>query len=111
MMDRAGSEHFSEDIWRRLEPWGRRLDEEIARLEPELIRVRRHLHAHPEPSGEEIETSQFVRERFQKAGIDAWIARSDVGNRVGVVADLTVGKPAETSSPNLAMESGVLEFR
>ncbi|MCH7661326.1 MAG: hypothetical protein IH933_12355, partial [Euryarchaeota archaeon] len=33
---------------------------------------------------------------------DAWIARSDVGNRVGVVADLTVGKPAE-DAPLIAL--------
>ena len=102
MMYQAGSKHFSEDVWQRLQPWEQRLDKELAQLEPELIRIRRHLHAHPEPSGEEIETSKFVTKRIQQAGVDAWIARSDVGNRVGVVADLTIGNPA-ANAPLIAM--------
>lgn len=81
------------ELWQELEPWERRLDDEVTRLEPELIRLRRHIHSHPEPSGEEIETSKLVSEELQKCGVDAWIARSDIGNRVGAVADLTVGTP------------------
>jgi amidohydrolase len=43
----------------------------IARqLEPELIEFRRDLHAHPEPSREEIRTTANVYERLQQAGLE-----------------------------------------
>lgn len=92
-MHQVGSEVFSDDLWARLEPWERRFDEKVSAMEPELIGIRRHLHAHPEPSGEEIETSKFIAARLRKAGLEAWVARSDVGSRVGVVTDLSVGRP------------------
>lgn len=36
---------------------------------PEFIAVRRHLHAHPELSYKEFETSKYIQEQLQKIGI------------------------------------------
>src|SRR6476620_7202420 len=36
---------------------------------PEYIKVRRHLHAHPELSYEEYETSAYVQEKLKALGI------------------------------------------
>ena len=109
-MHQVGSESFSDGWWQNLEPWERRFDVRIAELEGELIAIRRHLHAHPEPSGEELETSKFVVERLRKSGVEAWIARSDVGNHVGVVADFEVGRPA-TDSPLIAVRCDIDALR
>lgn len=43
------------------------LSEEI---QPEIIEIRRHLHAHPELSYEEYETSRYVAERLKSFGIE-----------------------------------------
>ena len=49
------------------------LKEEIKRLAktyaPEFIEVRRHLHAHPELSYEEYETSKFIQQKLKEFGI------------------------------------------
>ncbi|TWT89555.1 M20 metallopeptidase family protein [Neorhodopirellula pilleata] len=39
------------------------------RLEPEWIRLRRHLHQHPELSGREYETTRFLAETVDRIGI------------------------------------------
>lgn len=39
------------------------------RFEPELIRIRRHLHAHPELRHEESQTAQYVGDRLTEWGI------------------------------------------
>ncbi len=39
------------------------------RYEEEIISLRRHLHRHPELSGEEYETSKKVQEELEKRGI------------------------------------------
>jgi len=56
----------------------------LDRLLPELIELRRHLHAHPELSGEEHQTAALISGELRQAG---WRVREGVG-RTGVVADL-----------------------
>ena len=56
----------------------------------DLIRVRRHLHAHPELSMVEFETAAFVTAELGKLGLDA--IRTGVG-RTGVMGTLVGGKP------------------
>ena len=51
---------------------------------PELIELRRHLHAHPELSGEEHQTAALVAGELRRAG---WRVREGVG-RTGVLAEL-----------------------
>jgi amidohydrolase len=42
---------------------------EARSLQPELIRWRRHLHAHPEPSGQEFETAAFLARELEALGV------------------------------------------
>ena len=62
------------------QPWTERLEAML----PELIAFRRHLHAHPELSGEEHHTAALLAGALREAG---WRVREGVG-RTGVVADL-----------------------
>jgi len=65
------------------------LDEWLAEHDEELVAFRRHLHAHPEVSGEEYATTEFIAERLEVAGLAPRILRSgtgvicDVGNQGG----------------------------
>ena len=45
----------------------------------ELVAFRRHLHAHPEPSGLEYETTAFVAERLEVAGLAPRVLASGTG--------------------------------
>ena len=51
---------------------------------PELIDLRRHLHAHPELSGQEHQTAALVAGELRKYG---WRVKEAVG-RTGVIAEL-----------------------
>jgi amidohydrolase len=60
-----------------------RLDALIDSLVPAMIEVRRHLHAHPEPSGEERGTAQFLADRLGAAGLSA----RSVADQRGLLVD------------------------
>ncbi|CAN5147072.1 hypothetical protein BH23ACT9_BH23ACT9_17070 [soil metagenome] len=53
-----------------------------------LVAARRHLHEHPELSGEEQETAAFIASELRAGGIDA-VER--VGGGFGIVADMELG--------------------
>jgi amidohydrolase len=90
----------------RLETWEPLIDRQVAALEPQQIEVRRQLHAHPEPSGEERETSRFLAERLTEAGIEARVCRDGVG----VVADLDLG-PVSAASRRIALRTDIDALR
>ncbi|MCP9849511.1 amidohydrolase [Cyanobium sp. Morenito 9A2] len=69
----------SPDLWQAL-----RLDEALAEALPQWIGLRRHIHAHPELSGEEHQTAALVAGELRQWG---WRVREGVG-RTGVVADI-----------------------
>jgi amidohydrolase len=85
-----------------LTAWEPSLDREIADLEQRLVEIRRHLHAHPEPSREERETSTYLRDRLLEAGIEAKLARDGLG----VTADLDIGQPHE-NAPRIAIRADI----
>ncbi|MFM8275493.1 MAG: amidohydrolase [Cyanobium sp.] len=60
------------------------MEERLATLRPELIQLRRHLHRHPELSGQEQRTAALVAGELRRWG---WRVREGVG-RTGVVAEL-----------------------
>jgi amidohydrolase len=60
----------------------------------ELIRYRRHFHAHPELSMEEHETARFIISQLQPCGFDE--IRTGVG-KTGILATLKGGKPGPTT--------------
>ncbi len=57
--------------------WRKVLDAAIDSRFAEVVAVRRHLHAHPEPSGEERETSQFIAAQLTQLGLSPRLATSD----------------------------------
>lgn len=56
---------------------------------PETIAIRRHLHAHPEPSFEEFETSQFIRHQLDQLSIPY-----EIKAKTGIVALLSGDRPS-----------------
>jgi amidohydrolase len=58
----------------------------------EMVRVRRHLHMHPELSHEEVETPAFIANYLEELGIEV---RQGVGGR-GVVGVIRGDKPGKT---------------
>lgn len=50
--------------------WTVELDRIVAGLHKRLVEIRRHLHQHPEPSGEETETTRYLAEVITAAGLE-----------------------------------------
>ena len=58
---------------------GPRLDEWLASHHDELVAFRRHLHSHPELSGEEHATTELLAERLEVAGLPTRVWSSGTG--------------------------------
>ncbi|MEM9772924.1 MAG: M20 family metallopeptidase [Cyanobacteria bacterium P01_D01_bin.73] len=56
----------------------------VARLEPRLLEIRRHLHAHPELSGKEYQTAAYVSGVLSAAGISV---KEGIG-KTGLTAEI-----------------------
>ncbi|MGF1458295.1 MAG: M20 family metallopeptidase [Leptolyngbyaceae cyanobacterium] len=54
------------------------------RLTPRLIEIRRHLHAHPELSGQEYQTAAYIAGVLSSCGVKA----QELVGKTGVVADI-----------------------
>ena len=52
------------------EELGTAVDEWVAERQSQLVAVRRHLHAHPELSYAEFETTSFLEQRLRSAGLE-----------------------------------------
>ena len=65
------------------------LREEVARILPEAIEMRRYLHSHPELSGQEVATRAYICEKLQAWGI----SYTHCTGNLGVVADIGQGSP------------------
>jgi amidohydrolase len=71
-------------------------------LEGELTELRRSLHAHPELSWKEVETSKLIEAKLRALGFQN-IRRGFKGTESGVVADLKGGK----SGPCIALRADI----
>jgi amidohydrolase len=67
----------------------RPIDEWLLAHRSVLVGIRRHLHMHPESSGEERETSLYLAERLAEVGVESRVLRDGLG----VVADASIGTP------------------
>jgi amidohydrolase len=72
------------------DPLPGQLDRWLASRGAELVAVRRHIHAHPELSGQEFETSALVARELTKAGLSPRMLPK--GN--GVICDIGYGDRA-----------------
>ncbi|WP_203340964.1 amidohydrolase [Planococcus beijingensis] len=59
---------------------------------PEMVEIRRHLHMNPEPSFHETKTAQYIRQYYEKLGVEV---EHGVGGN-GVVARIQGAKPGKT---------------
>jgi amidohydrolase len=75
------------------------LDSSIFQMEPEIVKLRRHLHAFPELSGSEHESTIFVAEHLAAAGI-----RYELGpNGRGIITEIS-GRTGE-NAPVVALRA------
>lgn len=79
----------------------------VAGLEPELIALRRDLHAHPEPSWGEHRTTQVLLDRLRAAGLPAVVAAPGTG----VVCDVGPGAGDPAAGPIVAIRGDIDALR
>jgi len=85
---------------------GNAIDDYASRHEAAWVDLRRRIHRHPEPSGEEYETSELIRAHLAQHNIDAHIAAREVG----VVAELPIGVEPD-SGPVIALRADIDALR
>jgi amidohydrolase len=86
------------------------IDAVVARIEPELIALRRRIHQHPELAFEEHETARAVAGYLEKLGIPfrTGVGRTGVVGLIGnVAAGPTVGVRADMDALPIEEASGV----
>src|SRR5688572_16569070 len=70
--------------------WQHRIDAGVDELAEQMVALRRHLHAHPEPSGEELKTSLHLYQIFDELGLPVRMGPEGCGV---VVDSRSVGAP------------------
>ncbi len=65
--------------------WEKSLRQLVTQGMPEVVALRRHLHAHPEPSGAELETSLHLYQRLGQLGLEVRMGPEGCG----VLADFS----------------------
>ena len=83
-------------------PWQFALDAAVDELVPRLVEVRRHLHAYPELSGSEVETTRHLAEHLRAAGIEPRLGPDDRG----LVVDAPLATSA-TQTKRVAMRADI----
>lgn len=71
--------------------WQQYLDEIVADATPDLVALRRRLHAHPEPSGAELQTSLDLYQTLDQPGLDLRLGPDGCG----VLADNRLESPGQ----------------
>ena len=79
--------------------WKQALDAIVADSADELVALRRQLHAHPEPSGAELETSLLLYQRLADAGLEVRMGPDGCG----VIAD----NPATKGPDRIAIRGDI----
>lgn len=82
--------------------WVRNLRSIAEEDEKEWVAMRRHLHQHPELSGDERRTTEFIASAISKLELPTWIA----GSGLGLTADF-VSSPAMANHARLAIRGDI----
>ena len=77
------------DLYPQVQPLDRKIEEIVRAIAPDMVALRRDIHAHPELSLEEKRTAALVADRFKALGLEV---RTGIGG-TGVLAVLRGGKP------------------
>lgn len=88
--------------WARVEPVANWLESEFRGRAEEFVRVRQHLHAHPELSGQEVETTAFLTLELEGTELRTRQCRGGLG----LISDLDVGNVTE-STPLIAVRADI----
>jgi amidohydrolase len=83
--------------------WQQTIDALVAELEGEIVALRRHLHAHPEPSGKELETSLNLYQRLGAGGLAVRMGPDGCG----VIADNTIAAPGTAAPGRVALRADI----
>lgn len=84
----------------------RTINDSSTRLQSELVRIRRHLHAFPEPSGAEFETTRFLEQQLNDLGVASRVHPQGTG----LLADLTIGRP-DSETPLVGIRADIDALR
>jgi amidohydrolase len=79
--------------------WQRNLDAIVNELNSGIVEFRRHVHSHPEPSGEELATSLEIYQRLGSAGLETQLGPDGCG----VIAD----SPDGAGAPRVAFRADI----
>lgn len=60
-------------------PWQTELTRASHKLSPAIVQIRRHLHAHPELSMQEIATTRFLAQQVTNLGLEARVTPQGIG--------------------------------
>jgi amidohydrolase len=90
----ATIKHLKLNIFSMSLDWKIELDRVIDAQADEVIGLRRYLHAHPEPSGEELKTSLHLYQLLGELGLDVRMGPQGCG----VLADSTDPRPTEVGA-------------
>ena len=80
--------------------WQSELDRAVESQFSSLIQLRRHLHMHPEPAGEERETTRYIAHWLEEYGYDPRTGP----DRRGLLADFT-SENSQTPCPRVALRA------
>ncbi len=83
------------------EKTSRKIDQEIEKVRPEIIKIRRFIHMNPELSNREYETAKLVASKLTSLGLEV---KTGVA-RTGVVALLRGGQPGPTVAIRADMDA------
>ena len=78
-----------------------RLDKYFEEAEPKLIAFRRHIHQHPELSGNETSTARFISQVLAGAGIRHRLAASDCG----IITE--IARAPDPAAPVIALRADI----
>ena len=83
--------------------WQQDLDAAIDARAQQIVSIRRHLHAHPEISGEERDTTMFLQQLLVDEGFRVRLGPDDRG--------LIVDAPSESDRPKIAVRADIDALR
>lgn len=78
------------------------IDQHVAAAQDSLVATRRHLHAHPEASLHEIQTTDFLYQQLHDAGLSPKKCEGDCG----LIVDVTIGQP-DPALPIVAVRADI----
>ncbi|KUK14428.1 MAG: amidohydrolase [Synergistetes bacterium] len=83
-----------------------RIRELVEKVKNELVEMRHHFHAHPEPSFEEYETTKFIANKLKEYGVDD-IRVGCGGKEAGVIATIR----GKSEKPMIALRADIDALR